>query len=286
MIIGVIGATGMLGVPVTNQLVAAGFQVVAFVRDPEKAKSILPQSVQTIKGDLEKPDTLLAFLSKIDALYINLNLEQHQKPADYLTERDGLNTLLEQLKNHPIKRIAFISSLVKNYQGMNNFHWWVFDIKQQAVDKIKNCNIPYTIFYPSNFMDNFKHVYRQGNKILLAGHSKEKMYFIAADDFGKQVARSFQILHTENKEYVIQGTEAYTADEAAALYCKHYSAAKLKISKAPMFVLKMLSYLSHKVDYGYRIITALNNYPEKFEAATTWKELGKPEISLEDFASK
>ncbi len=32
------------------------------------------------------------------------------------------------------------------------------------------------------------------------------------------------------------------------------------------------------------IIEALNNYPEKFEAQSTWNELGKPSITLKDFA--
>lgn len=286
MIIGIIGATGTLGKPVTVQLVAAGFKVAALVRDVEKAKSLLPASVTLVQGDLQQTATLAPFLTQIDALYINLNLQQHQKPADYLTEREGLTTLLEHIKHYPIKRIAFISSLVKNYQGMNKFHWWVFDVKQQAVEKIRACGIPYTIFYPSNFMDNFNHVYRKGNKILLAGTSKEKMYFIAAADYGRQVARSFQILTTENKEYTIQGPDGYTADEAGAIYCKHYKVAKLTISKAPIQLLKILSVFSQSVHYGYHIISALNNYPEKFEAETTWRELGKPELSLESFASQ
>lgn len=35
---------------------------------------------------------------------------------------------------------------------------------------------------------------------------------------------------------------------------------------------------------AYRIVDALNNYPEKFEAQSAWSELGKPKISLEAFA--
>ncbi|GCC49884.1 hypothetical protein SanaruYs_00980 [Chryseotalea sanaruensis] len=58
-------------------------------------------------------------------------------------------------KQKKIKRIGFISSPIMNYQGMNNFNWWVFDVKRKAVDMVKQSGIPYTIFYPSTFMDNF-----------------------------------------------------------------------------------------------------------------------------------
>lgn len=37
-------------------------------------------------------------------------------------------------------------------------------------------------------------------------------------------------------------------------------------------------------DNGIYDIEALNKYPEKFEAQTTWDLLGKPQITLEDFA--
>ena len=39
-----------------------------------------------------------------------------------------------------------------------------------------------------------------------------------------------------------------------------------------------------KFDYGYHIVEALNKYPERFEAQQTWDLLGKPQITLKDFA--
>jgi hypothetical protein len=37
------------------------------------------------------------------------------------------------------------------------------------------------------------------------------------------------------------------------------------------------------MNYGYHILEALNNYPEKFEAEKTWQQLGSPKITLEEF---
>lgn len=282
--ISIIGATGMLGQPVTKAFIQQGYAVSALVRSPAKASKLLPESVQLFNGDLANTDSLENFLDQTELLYLSLNLKQHEKINDFHAEADGLRNILRVARQKQIKRIGFISSLVMNYQGMDNFKWWVFDLKQRAINMIKQSEIPYTIFYPSTFMDNFNHTYRRGNRILLAGKSKQRMYFIAARDFAEQVVRSYHILSTENKEYVIQGTEAFTANEAAAIFQKNYTKEKLSIVKAPLGLLKFLGNFSQTVNYGAHIIEALNNYPEKFEAEQTWNELGKPTTSLRDFA--
>jgi uncharacterized protein YbjT (DUF2867 family) len=282
--ISIIGATGMLGLPVTKAFVKDGYEVIALVRNVAKASKLLPENVQIVNGDIADPGSLEKFLDQTEYLYLNLNLQKHEKINDFHTEAEGLQNILRFAKQKKIKRIGFISSLIMNYQGMNNFNWWVFDVKRKAVDMVKKSEIPYTIFYPSTFMDNFNHTYRRGKLILLAGESKQKMSFISANDFAEQVIRSYQILTTENKEYVIQGTEAFTADEAAIIFQKNHTKGKLSISKAPLGLLKFIGNFSQTVNYGANIIEALNNYPEKFEADQTWLELGKPTTSLKDFA--
>jgi hypothetical protein len=195
-----------------------------------------------------------------------------------------LKTILAAAQKSGIKRIGFISSIVMRYQGMNNFNWWVFDMKREALNLIKASPIPYTIFYPSTFMENFEGNYRRGNSIMLSGESKHKMYFICGSDFGKQVARSFEILKTENREYDIQGLEPYTADEASREFIKRYNKAKLHISRMSLPILKFVGRFVQPLNYAANIIEAMNNYPEPFTAENTWRELGKPTTTLKDYA--
>ncbi|MBT1704850.1 NAD(P)H-binding protein [Fulvivirgaceae bacterium PWU20] len=282
----VVGGTGMLGKPVVQELAQAGFQITTLVRNKKQALKILPPNVTLSEGDLQNLQSLEKAFTNHDAVYINLNIKRNERPGDFHTEAEGLKNILTAAKKTHVKRIAFISSLVINYQGRNNFNWWVFDIKKQAVDLIRSSGIPYTIFYPSTFMESVHHNYRQGNNMMLAGNSLHKMYIIAANDYGKQVARSFSILKDENKEYTIQGPEGYTADEAVEEYVKHYQGAKLKIRKAPITLLKFLGIFSTSMNYGAHILEALNNYPEQFSAQETWEELGKPSTLLKDFVKK
>ncbi len=278
-----IGATGMLGKPVIKQLVQAGFQVTAMVRSLEEAKNVLPKEVQLVQGDLQDKQSIAQALDNQEVVYLNLSIKQTEKRNAFHTETDGLRNLLEVLKTKPVQRLAYLSSVVQRYQGTNGFHWWVFEVKQQAIQLIKQAGISYTIFYPSNFMESLSSLYKQGNRLLLAGKAKEKMYFIAGEDYGRQVAESFRILPTENKEYDIQGLEAFTADEAVTLFQQHYKHTKLTISRAPLGIIKFAGNFSTKMNYAAHIIEALNNYHEPFTSQTTWNELGKPKITLTQF---
>ena len=277
-----IGATGMLGRPVIHQLTEAGFDVTALVRSPDRAD--LGDKLRLIKGDLKNPEDVDQLLEGKDAVYISLSILQNEKENDWHTETDGMKIILASAQKKSIQRILLLSSLVQRYQRMNNFSWWVFGLKDESVEMVKQSGISYTIFFPSTFMESFLGKYRQGKRILLGGKSEHRMYYIAGEDYGKQVAQTLLRNHEENKEYVIQGLEALTQEEAADIFVQHYKREKLSISKAPLGILKFLGLFSTTVNYGARIVEALNKYPEKFESEETWKALGKPVTTLQKFA--
>jgi uncharacterized protein YbjT (DUF2867 family) len=281
----VIGSTGMIGKPVTKELFRASFDMSLLARDLAKTRNYFPLA-NIIEGDVFNKESLIKAFAGQEELYINLNIGQKAKPTDPVPEREGIDNILEAAKETGIKRIAFLSSLVKNFNGMRGFHWWVFDVKQTAVDKIKASGIPYTIFYASSFMENFDQLLLRERRILLAGKSRSPMWFISGEDYGRQVAWSFAKLTTENKEYAVQGPEPYNWDEAAKVFMANYTRSKLKVVKAPLALMRLLGNVKTEIRYASKIMTALNNYPEKFEAEATWEELGKPMFTLQAYAEK
>ncbi|RFS16026.1 SDR family oxidoreductase [Emticicia sp. C21] len=279
----VFGSTGLLGKPVTKALIDAGFEVTVMVRDSTLAQKLFLKA-HIIQGDLKNEADIEKAIKGQDGIFLSLSVIQTEKENEFHTEQQGLDTIIKVAKAQNIKRIAYLSSLVHLYQGMNGFDWWIFRIKQEAVRKIKESGIPYTIFYPSTFMESIAYQSRQGNMIAIGGKSEYPLYYIAAEDYARQVANSFKILKEESRDYVIQGPEAFTQEEAAKYFIKHYKKEKLYTMWAPMFMMKIMGFFIQKFDYGYHIVEALNKYPEKFEAAQTWEELGKPTISLKEFA--
>lgn len=281
--VAVIGATGMLGYPVTHELIRAGFTVTLMVRDMNKTKQIFGTNVHYASGDLRDRDSIARLLTNQDIVYLNLSVAQQSRERDFQPERDGLLHLLTAAKKAGVSRIGYLSSLVHLYQGKNGFDWWVFKLKRDAVSAIKKSGIPFTIFYPSTFMESFdKGAFRQGNNLLLAGTSRYPMHLIAASDYGKQVANAFQI-NAGNCEYIVQGKEAFTADIAARIAADNYKISQLKVLKMPMGLLKFFGMFTPKMSYAAHMVEALNNYEEKFSAENTWNELGTPQVTFREY---
>jgi len=279
----VIGATGMIGIPVTKELVNAGFEITALVRDIEKAKQVLPTGVNFVKGDIEDKNSILNSLKSAEGVYINISTRPTDKENQFNPEMHGIDNILWAIKQSEIKKIAYLSSfLARNYKG----NWWVMKAKKECVSKVKNCNIPYTIFYPSNFMENFSNGMKRGNKITTIGSSENKAWWISGEDFGKQVANSFNTEKSLNKEYAVQGLEGLTAKEAAEKFAENYTKEKLSVSSMPLGMLKFIGLFASQMKNIANLMDVMINNVETFEAQQTWNELGKPAKSIKDFADK
>ncbi len=280
----VIGATGMIGIPVTNELINAGFEVTALVRNVEKAKQIFQnKNVRFVKGDIRQVSDIAESFKNADAVYINISTTASDQEQAFNPEMGGLDNILEALKTSSVKQVAYLSSfLARNYQG----NWWVMRAKKEGIVKIKNNGIPYTIFYPSNFMENFEGGMKDGKKINTIGKSDEKAWWIAGKDFGRQVANAFNTEKALNAEYPVQGLEPLTMSEAAKIYAENYGKEQLSVANLPMFMAKFLAIFVKPLKFVVPLMQVMNNNHETFEAQKTWDELGKPSLTLSQFAKK
>ncbi len=283
--IAVIGATGMLGAPVTKVLKQENFSLTAVVRDMQKAQRKLGAGFYLSKATLEDKHSLRSAFTDIDYIYLSLSTAPDEKNSSFKTEIDGLQNVIDAAISARVKRIGMLSSLVKNYDG---FDWWVFDIKEKACQMLLDADIPATIFYPSNFFENLTDLQLKGRRLMLAGEQKTQSWWISAEDYGRQVAESFRVDsgHTQNREYTVQGPEPYSMQKAADTFIHHYRGKKIKKMTAPMWMFKLLKPFSSDMDFQYHIITAINHYDEQFQSEKTWKTLGKPETTLAEWTEK
>ncbi len=282
----VIGATGMLGLPVTKELIEAGYEIIALVRDKNKAQKYLPKGINLVEGDLKDKSSVLKALQGAEGLYLNLSIMPTEKKTDFHSEAEGLDNILTAAKQMGVKRISYLAAITLISKDYYKNDWWVMDIKRKAIEKIKNSGITYTIFYPTNFMENLEHNLIQGNRISIVGKPLYKNWWIAGKDYGRQVARSFQIFQNENKEYVVQGPEGLMMEDMVDIFIRNYSKQRLSKGKTPLGLLKFIGLFSPKLNFVAHIIDTINNYEERFDSYQTWEELGKPTITIEQYAKQ
>ena len=276
-----VGATGMLGLPVTRALAAAGYEVSALARQGGKG---LPEGVRIVRGDLFEPARIEAALAGQDAVYLNLAIPPTALETDPSTEREGLHGLLAAARKAGIKRVVALSPLVKDMEGRDGFSWWVFRVKKEAERAIVESGIPYTIFRASSFLENLCGGMRRGKAINLAGKAQHPMWYIGGDDYGRMVARALSLPTSENRIYVAQGPEPLLPEDLARRFIAAYEQEKLQLQSAPLGILKAIGWFSRPMAFTAKLLDALNLYPETFQAQSTWDELGPPTTTVESYA--
>jgi len=278
--VAMLGATGLLGKPVAEALIREGFDLSVMSRRPERATGL--EGATLVSGDVFDGESLRRAFAGRDIVY--LNLRAAARPSDPQPETDGLRNVIDAAKATEVRRIAMISSMVKDYEGTNGFHSWTFQLKHESARILRDSGLEWTIFSPSSFMENFLDSYREGDAIALVGRAKHPQWFIAGEDYGRQVARSFELESAAATEYFVQGPEPLLTDDAAEIFVRNRVSEKLRITHQSIWPLRIGRFFNRNLADIWSIVEALNEYPETFRAERTWNELGPPRITLAEFA--
>lgn len=103
MKIAVFGSTGKTGMQVVRQALDSGYEVKAFVRNPEKM-TIQDQKLVVVKGDIVDAKTVDKAVEGVDAVLVALG----PKPDNVLAE--GTGNIISAMKKHGITRLVVESS--------------------------------------------------------------------------------------------------------------------------------------------------------------------------------
>jgi len=279
--IAVIGATGRLAPMVIKEMIENGIAVKALVRNTEKAKKVLPSEVEIVLADLEDVNSLIKGFANVDYVYLNLSTEHPD--SKFQPECDGVRNVIKACESTGIKRIFKISGLGafrKDFaQGKTIF---VNEIRIKGQELIKSSGIPYTFFHPSWFMESLELMFQKGNKLNGFKPIKHPIHWIAGKDYSRMVINAIKNEGTENKDYIMQGPESITMHDALVRYSKTFSP-PLKVSETPIKLIKIIGLLVSK----FKIIGMMGEYfkdfKEEFIADQTWKEIGRPTLTIETY---
>ncbi len=146
----VTGATGKQGGAVARELLRRGFRVRAITRDPSKAAAVALRELgaEVLRGDLDDVESLRSALESAHGAFSVQNFWE----AGYEREVAQGTALAELAKEVGVAHFVY-SSVGSAQRETGLAH---FESKWKIEERIRELELPYTIFRPVFLMDNWE----------------------------------------------------------------------------------------------------------------------------------
>lgn len=110
----VTGGTGLIGNSIVRKLVERGAEVCALVRDPDRAKNVVPASVELVKGDIEDGGSLDAAFRGVTRIFHAAGMPEQwqadERAFDRVNARGTANVMRAAL-GAGVKRVVYTSTM-------------------------------------------------------------------------------------------------------------------------------------------------------------------------------
>lgn len=246
----IVGGTGTLGRQIVLQALTKGYQVRCLVRNLRKANFLKEWGAELVYGDLTLPETIPPSLRGITAV-IDASTS---RPSDISTKKvdwDGKLALIDAAKTANVQRFIFCSTL--NLEQFPTIP--LMKMKQGIEVKLKESNIPYTIFRLTGFYQGLIEQYAipilEDLPIWITNENTCVSY-MDTQDIAKFCLRAFQLPQTKNKTFFLGGPKGWLSNEIIKL-CEQLAGQSATIKRIPISILKLSSQVLGFFEWGQNI---------------------------------
>jgi uncharacterized protein YbjT (DUF2867 family) len=201
----VTGATGNVGRPLVDLLLAEGHEVRAVTRDPAKAG--LPAGAEVVQADPSDPDSLGPALTGVSAVFLNpIALGQ------------GTQRLLELAGEAGVERIVLLSSGAVQDE-VSEHHNALADWHKGIEDAVTGSGLPWTIIRPFEFAANSIGAWAQQIKytgMVRGAYAKSATAVIHEKDVAAVAAKALTSADHVGAVYLLTGPESLTRQDMVA----------------------------------------------------------------------
>jgi len=176
------------------------------------------------------------------------------RPSDLSTKKvdwDGKLALIDAAKTADVQRFIFCSTL--NLEQFPTIP--LMKMKQGIEIKLKESNIPYTIFRLTGFYQGLIEQYAipilEDLPIWITNENTCVSY-MDTQDIAKFCLRALQLPQTKNKTFFLGGPKGWLSDEIIKL-CEQLAGQSATIKRIPISVLKLSSQLLGFFEWGQNI---------------------------------
>lgn len=207
--IAVTGATGKLGRLVINGLlehVPPG-EIVAAVRNPQKAADLAARGVQVREADYDKPETLRTAFAGVDTLLL---ISGSDLGADRVVQHQNA---IDAAKTAGVKLLAYTSELHADTSPL-----MLAQVHKKTEESIRNAGLPFVFLRNGWYFENQTAMLGPAVQHgAIAGSAGEGRFASAAiSDYAAAAVAVLTGLGHENKVYELAGDAPYTLSELAA----------------------------------------------------------------------
>ena len=287
----IIGGTGTLGRQVVLQALTKGYQVRCLVRNFRKASFLKEWGAELVYGDLTRPETIPPCLKGITAIIDASTSRVSELESLKKVDWEGKLFLIEAAKVANIQRFIFFSA--QNVEQFENIP--LMKVKNGIEIKLKESNIPYTIFRLTGFYQGLIEQYAipiLENLPIWVTNEKTYISYMDTQDIAKFCLRSLQIPKTKNQTFVLTGSKSWASSEIINL-CEQLAGQQAKVQRVPVFILKLVSRffgffewgqnISDRLDFVEILNTENNVSNSTFDLYKTFKIDPSELIQLDDY---
>lgn len=205
--IGITGTTGHLGQLTVQALLDRGVpttEIVALVRNPEKASGLTAKGVQVRHADYTQPETLRAALQGIDKLLL-------------ISSNDVTNRAIPQqnvvgaAKQAGVKLIAYTSITRADTSTMR-----LSEDHKHTEAAIRESGIPFVFLRNGWYLENYNPVQAAEHGVIAGSAGDGRVSAAARADYAEAAAVVLSQDGHENAIYELGGDEGFTLEELAA----------------------------------------------------------------------
>ena len=235
----IIGGTGTLGRQVVLQALTKGYQVRCLVRNFRKASFLKEWGVELVYGDLTRPETIVPCFKGITAVIDASTSRPTDLNSLKQVDWDGKLCLIEAAKVAKVQRFIFFSA--QNVEQFENIP--LMKLKYGIEQKLKESNIPYTIFRLTGFYQGLIEQYAIPilDKLpIWVTNENTSIAYMDTQDVAKFCLRSLQIPQTANQIFFLSGLKGWVSSEIISL-CEQLTRQTAQVQRVPLIFLKLIS---------------------------------------------
>ncbi len=238
------GGTGFVGREILGQLLSAGHEVRALVRDGSQDKLSGHQNLETHIGDVTDAASLGGALDGCDAV-IHLVGIIREFPGRGITFKNihvtATENILEACDEQGVQRYLHMSSNGTRERGTTAYH----RTKWQAEELVRASGLDWTIFRPSlifgrgsEFVKMLTELIRRVPVVPVIGDGQYRMQPVSVEQVAVSFVKALAMPESIGKTYHQGGSESYTYDAILDLTGKAMGRKQVTKVHQPLFMIK------------------------------------------------